>query len=129
MQAAVESDKLTFIVRSRRLRISLLLFLLLWFGVVIPLHPRGVIRLAGACSEGGRACCRQSKGPDHDRKPLNGSGDCAICYFVATLDLPPAITIDLPKLGLLEIIDAPAPLSAAVSDANDLIEARGPPMA
>ena len=91
------------LVRSRALRISLLVLMAIWFGVVVPLHPRGIIKLGGACSESaGRACCRSSSDASHDSKPKPADPRCAICYFVATLDLPPAIGMDIPKLGLAD---------------------------
>jgi len=77
-------------VHSRALRISLLAFVAIWFGVVVPLHPRGAIKLGGSCTQIGRAAARRAKRLAGFFAKA-GSSDCAICYFVATLDLPPAM--------------------------------------
>jgi len=115
-------------MRSRALRISLLMLLTVWFGVVVPLHPRGIIKLPGAC-EGGRACCQGSKSSRHDESlPKPTSSDCAICYFVAALDLPPAIGMELPKLGLVEeAIATPQQVTPVIAQVDPISE-RGPPV-
>jgi hypothetical protein len=114
-------------VKSRALRISLLVLMAIWFGVVVPVHPRGMIRLGGSCTENLRACCRNSKGAGHESRPARGNSDCAICFFVATLDLPPAMEMDVPKLGLVEETAWPAPQVGPVQAWTDAVMERGPP--
>ena len=52
-----------------------------------------------------------------------------LCNFLATLDLPPCIGMDVPPLGLVEQIEPPAlqaaPVIACLSPASE----RGPPTA
>src|SRR5689334_1022004 len=89
-------------LRSRMLRLAMLAFSALWFGLLVPVHQRGVIRVAGTAASW-RTCCATSTRDESKQKPLgspSGSG-CAVCQFIATLDLPPAIVIDVPSLGLL----------------------------
>lgn len=118
-------------MRCRSLRIALLVVIAAWFGVVVPLHPRGIVRLAGACEAEGRACCRPvgtstREDPSKSKHvPVDG---CAVCQFVATLDLPPAIGIDVPPLGLIEQLNVPAPLEAPVIAWGDAHPERGPPI-
>jgi hypothetical protein len=104
------------------------LVMTVWFGVVVPLHPRGIIKLGGACAEmGGRACCRQDSHATHDSKPKPADSSCAICYFVATLDLPPAMGMDVPALGLAEQVVAAVVRGTPVIEWVDACSERGPP--
>ena len=81
----------------RALRISLILFVAIWFGVVLPGHRRGLVSLSGAST----TCCSNPAAPTGpvDRKVPVKAGECAICHFMATLDLPIATDVSLPGLG------------------------------
>ena len=81
----------------RTLRISLILFVAIWFGVVLPGHRRGLVSLSGTSNN----CCSTPAAPAEpvDRKVPVKAGDCAICHFMATLDLPIAMGVSLPGLG------------------------------
>jgi hypothetical protein len=116
-------------VRSRLFRFSLLLLIAVWFGVVVPLHPRGAIKLGGGeCGGAGfKTCCHTDKGGDSKPKPADPQ--CAICHFLATLDLPPSMGMDVPPLGLVEQIKPPVPQAAPVIAALSPASERGPPIA
>jgi hypothetical protein len=121
-------------VRTRFFRIWLLALIAVWFGVVVPLHPRGAIQLGGGggastdCAV--RTCCHPAAPAGHDSKPKPADpAGCAICHFLATLDLPPAIGMDVPPLGLVDELIPPssqaAPILARVNPSSE----RGPPVA
>jgi hypothetical protein len=126
------------------LRWLVLLFTCAWFGVLVPVHNRGAIQLPGS---GGHACCtkpaeavadasvpachRKAAAKPHcpTDQPSKGSGNCAVCYFVAGLDLPVPVMLDVPPLGLAEPIatfDLPTP--ADREHVRTRCE-RGPPLA
>ena len=112
-------------VRNRAFRIFLLAVIAAWFGVVVPLHPRGVIKLGGASA---RSCCHRGSDSKHpDSKP--DPSECAVCHFVGTLDLPPAIGLELPPLGLVELLVIPAPQEAPCLEWGVPSVERAPPMA
>jgi hypothetical protein len=117
---------LSLFVRSRGFRIFLLTVIALWFGVVVPVHPRGMIRLGGGGEA--RSCChREGKRPAKDSKP--DPSQCAICQFVATLDLPAAIGFALPPMGFVEAVELPARREAPWREWEVLTLERAPPMA
>ena|SRR5437763_1659197 len=99
-------------MRSRYLRIAVLIFQALWFGVLVPGHRRGVIALAGEESVAAlaqeRSCCRvdASKGGQAPQIPCNRdpAQHCAICHLAVRLSTPPAIDIVLPPCGLAETL-------------------------
>ena len=110
-------------MRSSALRWLVLLFTIAWFGVLVPVHNRGAIQLPGSAAH---ACCKQSSDaaaanvpachkPKSDGKPepaKSGGGNCAVCYFVAGLDLPAPVMLDVPPLGPAEPVaqfDLPTP--------------------
>lgn len=131
-------------MRHRRLTLALLAFLALWLGAVVPAHPRGLIRLGGnsvpvsppgSPDPGTHACCarRPTAGQAHEssrpgpaRPPVS---DCAICYYIATLDVPPPVTIDLAPSGVSLPVILPAPAPAPTIDRPLATTARGPPRA
>jgi hypothetical protein len=93
-------------MRCRALRIAMLCFVVLWFEILLPVHTRGQILLAG--SEGAsHSCCGKtspiktdcnSKDESRQQPSPRGRQQCAICQFIATLDIPPAVMIDVPAL-------------------------------
>ncbi len=117
-------------MRGRAFRFLLLLLIAVWFGVVVPLHPRGAIKLGGGgCGSDVKACCHTDKAGDSHSKPKPADSQCAICNFLATLDLPPSIGMDVPPLGLIEHVTPPAPQSAPVIACLSPASERGPPTA
>ena len=120
-------------------RILVLGFACLWFGMLVPIHQRGQIRLPGPsaaaadspvassaarCARGGPdAPCRlqpQSNWPapdpargGNDSESGGGGGGCAVCHFIAGLHAPPPVTVGPAPLGLLRVLpparSAPAP--------------------
>jgi hypothetical protein len=101
-----------------------------WFGVMVPLHPRGAIKLGGGgCRADARACCHPDKaGQSHSRnKPADSQ--CAICHFLAALDLPTGIGMDVPPLGGVDQVEPDAPLTAPTVASLSAASERGPPIA
>jgi hypothetical protein len=91
----------------RAFTIALLVFEALFFNVIIPVHTRGMIQLAGSRSRA--SCCatrhKDSKENPSDNKPAS---TCAVCAFAARLTVPPAVDFAPPPTGLVEILPAPA---------------------
>jgi hypothetical protein len=118
-------------VRHRAFRFLLLSLITIWFGVVVPLHPRGAIKLGGGECGGSsfKTCCHADKTGGGDSKPKPAGPQCAICHFLATLDLPADIGMDVPPLGLVEQIEPPAPQAAPVIAYLSPASERGPPIA
>jgi hypothetical protein len=112
---------------QRRLgRIFLLLFVTAWFGVAAPLHPRGVVTMGGAAQPDHKCCPSKRKCPE--KNTPRPAVPCAICHFLATLDIPVAFSVHIAPLGLTDIrrVDAPEAVQVAVV-ANPTSE-RGPPI-
>lgn len=134
-------------VRSKTARILALVWVLAWFGIILPGHQRGAVRLPGlgsdsaeaeangatASSTGGKPCplCITTPGegePGDERTvPVRG-GCCAICQFMATLTTPPVFTFDPPDSYLLDLL-----AEREVAGLHDVCElptrrSRGPPM-
>jgi len=113
-------------MRGRRLRIFLLGVMSVWLGAVVPAHPRGVIPLPGsAVPEGRAACCANKDDSGRHRTPPRS---CAVCQWMATLDVPPAQQWDLgPPRGVIdEVIESkPSPVGLA---ARYVLPTRGPPV-
>jgi hypothetical protein len=112
-------------VRSRGLRILLTLFCAAWFGVLLPVHRRGQIRIPGV--DAARACCEPGarQGPKH--APPRDAGNCAVCYVIATLDLPAAIVNDAPALREAHAVHATRVVRADVRRAILPVHERAPP--
>jgi hypothetical protein len=131
-------------MRLPALRWLVLVFTCAWFGVLVPVHQRGAIQLPGSAAHaccmkpGGDAvagaasvpaCHRKAATEDKDAPAGKSSGNCAVCYFVAGLDLPAPVMLDVPPLGGAEPIatfDLPAP--AEREHVRTRFE-RGPPLA
>lgn len=115
-------------MRHRALRILLLALIAAWFGVVVPLHPRGIVKLPGACDGAyGKVCCKNGKSPVDSKKAADPN--CAICFFVLTLDLPVAMGMDVPELGLAGKALAWVTVEATLASRFDPTCERGPPAA
>jgi hypothetical protein len=116
-------------VRGRAFRIFLLALITVWFGVVVPLHPRGAIKLGGSACAGsnGSSCCHKDGPTDSPAKPK--PAECAICHFLAALDLPPALGLDVPALGLVDELMLSAPIAPTMVAYLLPVSERGPPTA
>ena len=92
----------------RAIHWTVLGFAALWFNVVLPVHTRGMLTLGPApapaqraaqnaahacCATSGHASRPASKAPGHcpDGHGRRG-GACAVCFFMAGLSTPPAVT-------------------------------------
>lgn len=130
-------------MRGRWLRVASLVWLSLWFGVIMPGHQRGAIAPPGeqpqvskshsCCSMTGRptAEARQPNANEKDtpaKRAPGGAGHCAVCYLIATLNVPPAIDFGLERLGLLVITDWPLPQVFHQTLTTSTFNRRGPPM-
>ena len=109
-------------MHSRRLRWLVLGFACLWFGVLVPIHQRGQIKLPGPrlserahaaslpshCSRMGDPlshCHKQQQTPGqatHDNNSSDASpDDCAVCHYILGLCFVAPVTFDFAPLGLL----------------------------
>jgi hypothetical protein len=124
------------ILRSRALRLSVLLFQAVWLNAVVPGHRRGAVRLPGeSCAACGvaqhDACCPEMAGQPPARPAVPVSKDpaahCAICYFAAMLSTPPAIDCSPPAHRLLEIHKPPVALERPSLPLIASYDGRAPP--
>ena len=123
-------------MRCRALRIAMLCFVILWFEVLLPAHTRGQIVLAGS-EPASRSCCGNlgatkncASLPDgRKQQPLRSRGQCAVCHFIATLDLPPSVMLDVP--GMTRRIESaqPSPRAKPTLAPRYTFPERGPPAA
>ena len=123
-------------MHSRWLRIFLLAFNAVWFGVVVPGHQRGCIlvgRSADATSptalKNVPSCHKPKEGSQSpgQKAPLKRS-TCAICLFASTIEPPPAPDV-IPRpacTSKLEQWRTPPPASVRFISWFD---SRGPPPA
>lgn len=94
-----------------------LVWFTLWMGVIAPGHTRGVVRLPGMddTSSASACCCTDTQGScapatqtaetgPQDSTPADPAKCCAVCYFNATLNTPPPLTLYTPYLGQLDEI-------------------------
>ena len=117
-------------MRALAFRILLLTAIAAWFGVVAPLHPRGIIKLPGArCDATTVSCCHTGKSAGGGSKHKPVDPDCAICHFLATMELPGDVGMDVPPLGFAEEIAVGAPQRVHVVECDLSIFERGPPLA
>ena len=105
---------------SRRLRWIVLGFAFLWFGMLVPVHQRGQMKLPGSvraaepasncsrASDPASACHKQKQGTGKDDAP-GRAGDCAVCHFIAGLQAPPPTVVYETRLGLLEVLPVDLP--------------------
>ena len=118
-----------------------LCFATLWFGVLVPVHNRGEIRLPGAgpaadatCAH---RCCDHATAPEpqhgggtpcHDDGSRKG-GSCAVCFFIAGLDAPPPVTMIEARLGLVGACEIHRPDDLPAARVILPFHSRGPPTA
>ena len=73
-------------VRSRLFDFPCWSLIAVWFGVVVPLHRAGRSSSAACVRGEAKACCHRGKS-GHPNSRQARSAECAICHFLATLDL------------------------------------------
>jgi hypothetical protein len=120
-------------VHSRALRIALLLYLFLWFGIIVPGHRRGVVTLEGKPDDKQAACdcccdCHPSQAPASSKTPPKPT-HCAICDFAAHLSLPPVFDFSLAPLGMLTRLPTPPAEDRFARVVVTPYDDRGPPSA
>jgi hypothetical protein len=123
----------------RALHWLVLCFTVLWYGVLVPGHNRGQIVLPGgggaADSRIAHRCCpadgtrpgQRNDPRHHDRE--RPTGPCAVCFFIAGIDLPPPVTVISARLGLAGVRDLPAPHEPLAARPLLPFHSRGPPQA
>lgn len=129
-------------------RIFALGFACLWFGVLVPIHKRGRIQLPGPgfpradgataqkahCSAGPNARChvkqKAPQGAAPGDAPADGAGGgCAVCHFIAALDLPAPIDLGIAPLGFLYALPSDVALAAPARHAALPFHGLDPPLA
>lgn len=123
------------ILRSRGLRVAILLLQAVWFNAIVPGHQRGMVALPGetcaACQPDTDACCPEMAAPKPPQRKAPASGDpashCAICHFAAALSTPPAIEFSPPPLTFLQSIEPAVVERAAAVLFTTPYDGRAPP--
>jgi hypothetical protein len=100
------------------------LYVLAWFGVVVPGHTRGMLTMPGGAGDSPSvrgSCCAASPEPEQPCKPTRDQQRrCAVCYVAANytvpvvhaFDLDPADWVAITNVAAqaqLESLDFPAP--------------------
>lgn len=121
-------------MQSRALRIAALAWVGLWFGLLVPWHTRGAVQLPGknASLPSFTTCCAPSKPADTASKdsPLDKGGpasNCAVCHFIATLDIPLPTVFYEPFLGTAAIAATVRPVAPYTPVLTRVPPERGPP--
>jgi hypothetical protein len=89
-------------------------FTCLWFGVLLPVHQRGQIQLPGSAARvSACARCVRTDTPSHKGEPARNTpkdrGNCAVCHFIAGLNVPPPVTVYVARLGLTNVMPVERP--------------------
>jgi hypothetical protein len=118
----------------RALHWLVLSFATLWFGVLVPVHNRGQIAVAGSggCATGAIPSCHSTKVPCHRQlpgSPAQPARACAVCFFIAGLDAPPPVTWVETRLGPAGELEVSAPHSPSAAVVTLTYHSRGPPTA
>ena len=97
----------------------ILIWSILWFGVIAPGHERGAVRVPGGetstSSSHGHACCQRPTPNTTDETPDPAAPEdedpasaCAICYLNGALHTPVPIAI-IPAVSRTALAPRPAP--------------------
>jgi hypothetical protein len=116
------------VVASRQIRILLLALLAAWFGVLLPVHVRGQIKVPGAAADAATSCCSADRPADDCSDFPAGSNDCAVCHYLAGLDLPVVFTFDVRPLGRTHETLRAALTSTIIAPSLRLPSDRAPPV-
>ena len=123
----------------RPLHWLVLCFATLWFGVLVPVHNRGEIAVAGdrpATAGAARSHCHSAPSAEADasgrhcpeKKPCPPRA-CAVCFFVAGLDAPPPVSTVVTRLGAAGVLDLPPPAELPAARVTLPFHSRAPPLA
>ena len=93
---------------QRRMHWAILIWATLWFGLILPAHPRGAVRIPGApmaCED----CASQPMGGDSDspchEDKKDPVGCCAVCHWVGKIDVVYVEFFTPAPLGLIERLE------------------------
>ena len=126
-------------MRRRPLHWLVLCFATLWFGVLVPVHNRGEIAVAGGrptALDAAKSHCHSAPAAESDvggsqcpeKKPCPARA-CAVCFFVAGLDAPPPISVVVTRLGAAGVLDLPPPAELPAARVTLPFHSRAPPLA
>ena len=109
----------------------ILLWAVAWFGLIVPIHNRGQIRLDEADVGG---CCHKSCASETDPSdqapvsPEDPVGHCAVCFLVAHLDVPAATGLTLFPCAMVEVSACTVERRPASIPDRSVDSDRGPPI-
>ncbi|HAI12671.1 MAG TPA: hypothetical protein DCM28_13270 [Phycisphaerales bacterium] len=138
---AIDQLSYHYLMHSKTFRILFLSFLCLWFGIIVPGHQRGQIKLPGGTGKSVvNSCCAMRGGTltqldftcPTNEKPKPSREDqkrCAMCQLIATLQVatPPLLT--LAPMGLLAITPPQKAVDISSPGFAGPILGRAPPVA
>lgn len=123
---------------ERIVHIGMLLWAVLFFGVVVPGHQRGAVTVPDGtrASDGGEAsrpycplCIAVTTGdPSSPGTPSDPARRCAICHLAGVIDAPTGLVFAVPQLRLLpELLPVTRDALVASLDASRIHLGRAPP--
>ena len=117
-------------MNHRGLRILVLLWACAWFGVIVPGHERGQIKLPGAgATQGCDSCCdAPASHPKSSKEKADPAANCAICFLTAQLQTPTTIDLTLPHVGLLGVLPVLPLIALDGVRFIPTVQGRGPPV-
>ena len=118
-------------MRQRMLRIAILLFVIVWFGLIVPGHrpERSYYRELTRITT---AAMRQTVGVRDSNShslPDSNRAACAICHLIATLEMPAAVQLSVPPHGFTRLPPASASILVCSVESHAVRCTRGPPNA
>ena len=118
----------------RWLKLALLGYVSVWFGVVLPGHKRGQITLPGARAAVAGCCttaiplARHATSSHHVPLPPPSRGPCAICFFAAHLSVAPPVDVAHAPLAFLHLRAVPAVARPLPQPVRLTYDGRAPPL-
>ena len=113
------------IVRRSRFRIFIAIAWFIWTGIIIPIHTRGVIPVAGSVNQ--HSCCDAEATRTRDNQKPAQPTNCAVCELTAKLSTPITFTIDLRPTGEVRFTTLISPAVRYACEAPLVQSCRGPP--
>jgi hypothetical protein len=118
----------------RAARAAFILFQFVLLNVALPGHTRGVITLPGYKPDRHEvaSCCtgHASKSNSPEQAPSERDrAHCAVCFFAATVCVPPVHDLRLTELGLADLLPVPPPVVADSIEFRPTYLGRAPPIA
>ncbi|QNN22893.1 hypothetical protein HED60_11645 [Planctomycetales bacterium ZRK34] len=110
---------------QRNLQIFILAWAVAWFVAIVPAHQRGAVVVPGAepAAASCDSCC-ESGGKSRPDDPVQR---CAVCHIVAKLDVPPAVELFTPRLGVVEYLRIVLCCDVEAPESMLTIQGRAPP--